>query len=143
MSVEQTKAIGTKFFQEQDRLRGGPSRDLCAPGYVARIAGFPALDIAGHEHFSKAFYEGFPDLQHAVEEAVAEGDRVVVRFTLRGTHKGSFMGVPATGKPISVSAVAILKVAGGKVSQLEGVFDQAGLMRQLGLLPEPSAAKGA
>jgi steroid delta-isomerase-like uncharacterized protein len=128
-------AIGRRFFAEQDRLRGGPSPELCAANYVAVIGGNPAMDRDGHQQFAAAFYAAFPDATHTVDDAFAAGDRVAVRFTIRGTHRGAFFGIPATGKPIVVTANILMALADGKVTRLSGVFDEAGLLRQIGVIP--------
>jgi predicted ester cyclase len=133
MSVESPREVSRRFFAEQDRLRGGPAPELCAPGYTAHIVGNPPFDLAGHQQFARAFYAGFPDVFHTVDEPVAEGDRVSVRFVLRGTHTGDFMGIPPTQRPIEVEAIAMMRVADGKVAELRGMFDQLGLLRQLGV----------
>jgi predicted ester cyclase len=129
--------LGRRFFESQDRTKGGPAAELCAPGYVASIAGFPAFDRAGHEAFASAFYAAFPDLHHAIEEVVAADGRIAVRFTLTGTHSGDFDGIAPTGRSIRVAAIALLQVAEGRVRRVDGVFDQLGLLRQLGVLPSP------
>jgi predicted ester cyclase len=69
------------------------------------------------------------------DEFCASEDSVAVRFRLRGTQTGDFMGIPATGKPIAVSAIVIMRISDGKVTELKGVFDQFGLMQQLGVIP--------
>ena len=129
------ESLGRRFFEAQDRLRGGPAAELCAPDYVANIAGFPPFDLAGHQQFAAAFYAAFPDLDHTIDNVVAENGSIAVRFTLTGTHQAPFNGIPATGKAIRVSAVVVLHVTDDRVSRLEGVFDQLGLLRQLGVLP--------
>jgi steroid delta-isomerase-like uncharacterized protein len=137
MSTEANHTLGRQFFAAQDRLRGGPDADLCAPTYTATIGGNPPMDLAGHQGFARMFYEAFPDLYHTVEDTVADEDRVAVQFTLRGTHTGDFAGIPATGRPITVSAIAILRVADGRVAELRAAFDQFGMMQQLGVIPAP------
>ena len=126
--------LGRRFFEEQDRLRGGPAPALCAPGYLALIGGNPPMPREGHEGFAKAFYAGFPDIHHVVEEVFATADRVAVRFTLHGTHGGDFFGIPATGTRVTVAANVLMEVADGRVTKLLGVFDEAGLLRQIGAL---------
>ena len=133
-SVEANRALGRKFFEEQDRLRGGPADALLADGYQATIGTGGVMDRLGHQGFAAQFYAAFPDAQHAVEEVFATDDRVAVRFTLRGTHSGSFFGIPATDRPITVAANVLMHVANGKVEKLFGVFDEAGLLRQIGIL---------
>ncbi|HKB09164.1 MAG TPA: ester cyclase [Vicinamibacterales bacterium] len=80
------------------------------------------------------FYAAFPDMNHTVEDVFATGDRVAVRFTLAGTQTGEFFGMPPTGTPMTVSANVLMRVVDGKVGELVGVFDEAGLLRQLGVL---------
>jgi predicted ester cyclase len=134
-SVEANRALGRRFFEEQDRLQGGPAEELCAPGYQAYLGGNPAVDRAGHEYFAKAFYAAFPGMRHTIEDVFATEDRVAVRFVIRGTHAGSFFGIPATNRPVVIAANVLLQVADGKVTRLFGIFDEAGMLRQMGVLP--------
>ena len=133
--THEAQATALRFFQEQDRRRGGPPDELCAKGYSAHLAGLSPMDLHGHQAFAAAFYGAFPDLTHHVEEVVAENGRVAVRFRLTGTNTESFMGRPASGKPIDVGAIAFLKVVGGKVMEIRGEFDQLHLLQQIGALP--------
>jgi predicted ester cyclase len=133
-TIEANRELGRRFFQEQDRLRGGPAAGLCAPEYVALLGGNPAMNRDGHEGFARAFYSAFEDLRHEVQEVFATEDRVAVRFVLHGTHTGSFFGVPPTQRTVAVAAHVILHVSGGTVTKLLGIFDEAGLLRQLGIL---------
>lgn len=134
MSAETTAALGRLFFAEQDRLRGGPADELCVPEYTARIGGNPPMNLTGHQQFAAMFYGAFPDLRHVIEDVVAAEDSIAVRFILHGTQTGNFLGLPATGKAIAVSAIAILSISDGKVTELKGVFDQFGMMQQLGVI---------
>jgi steroid delta-isomerase-like uncharacterized protein len=134
-ALEENRALGKRFFAEQDRLRGGPAPDLCTPDYRAVLGGNPAIDRTGHEGFAQAFYAAFPDMRHEVEQVIADADAAVVRFVLRGTHTGAFFGIPATGKSVAISAHVILRIARGRVRELFGIFDEAGMLRQLGVLP--------
>ena len=133
-TVAANRALGAQFFKEQDRLRGGPAEALCAPDYTAVIGGNPPMNRAGHEGFALGFYAGFPDAMHHVEEVFATKDRVSVRFRIRATHTGNFFGIPSTGRPIDVSANVIMHVAHGRVTRLLALFDESGLLRQLGVL---------
>lgn len=128
-------ALGRRFFEEQDRLRGGPAESLCAPGYQAHLGSNPSMPREGHEGFAKAFYAAFPDMNHEIEQVFATEDRVLVRFVLRGTNSGSFFGMPPTGRRVTIPAHVVLHVAGGQVTTLFGIFDEAGMLRQLGILP--------
>jgi len=137
MSTDQNKIIAREFFMEQDRRKGPLSPELVAPDYTAKIGSNPLMDREGHSAFGVAFYTGFPDIYHTIDDIVAEDDRAVVRFTLRGTHTGNFMGIPATGKRIEVSAIAFQRIVDRKVVGLQAEFDQVGLLQQLGVIPAP------
>lgn len=72
--------------------------------------------------------------------ALACGDLVVGRYTLRGMHRGEFLGIPATGNSITVSNIHILRIVNGKIVEHSGHGDDMGMMRQVGAIPEPSVA---
>ena len=78
---------------------------------------------------------GFPDIQAFIEEQIAVGDTVVTRLFWHGTHTGPYSGVPPTGKPVEVRAIAIFHFSGGKVVEVWSVIDQFGLLQQLGAIP--------
>lgn len=132
--IELNRSLCWRFFEAQDRLKGGPDPELCSPGYRATIGGNPAMDRAGHEAFALAFYAGFPDVAHHIEWVVADAGTAVMRAHLKGTHTGSFFGIPPTGRAIVVAMHVFLKIEDGKVTELFGLFDEAGLLRQLGVL---------
>ena len=132
--TEANRALGRRFFEEQDRIRGGPAEALCAADYRAFLGGNAGTDRAGHEAFARAFYMAFPDIQHHIEEVVATESRAVVRFVLEGSHTGSFFGIPPTGRPVVVVANVLMDIVQGKVTKLRGVFDEAGLLRQIGVV---------
>jgi predicted ester cyclase len=79
----------------------------------------------------KAFYAGFPDGKHTIEEVVATGDHVVVFARWGGTHRGEFQGVPATGRRVSFTAIEAYKLEGGKIVEHRGEFDAVSMMQQL------------
>jgi steroid delta-isomerase-like uncharacterized protein len=77
----------------------------------------------------------FPDLHIAVEDVIAEGDKVVCRNTVTGTHQGEYMGRPPTGKSITYNEIFIFRFAGGRIAETWGVADVLSQMRQLGVIP--------
>jgi steroid delta-isomerase-like uncharacterized protein len=79
----------------------------------------------------------FPDMRVTVEDLVAEGDKVVFRSTITGTHKGEFMGIPPTGKSFSFGNIAIFRIEDGKIVERWGEADVMGMMQQLGVIPAP------
>ena len=135
MASEENVTIARRFFAEQDRRKGPLAPEICASGYTVHVPGLPPMDLAGHTEFAKAFYAAFPDLKHTIEEAFATEEKAAVRLTLTGTHQGELMGIPATGKPIEISVIAIFHIVGGKLEQLYPIFDQMGMMQQIGAIP--------
>jgi SnoaL-like polyketide cyclase len=85
------------------------------------------------------YLAGIPDLLVTIEEMVAEGDKVAVRRTCEGTHRGELLGIPPTGKHVRVSGISIFCLTRGKIAEQWEQLDQLALMRQLGVLPTPGA----
>ena len=79
----------------------------------------------------------FPDVATTVEDQVSEGNKVVSRLTIAGTHQGELMGIPATGKSFSIEAIAIFRIEDGKIVERWAETDNIGTMQQLGVIPEP------
>jgi steroid delta-isomerase-like uncharacterized protein len=127
---EQNKDLVRRYY---DQVING--RDLDAVGdYFAdqRVAGWVRK---GCFHY----FQAFPDLHTALDEFVAEGDRVFLRSTLTGTHDGEFRGIPATGHHVAVDSAEVFRIADGKFVGYWCMVDVAGLMRQLS--EEPVAAR--
>jgi steroid delta-isomerase-like uncharacterized protein len=78
---------------------------------------------------------GFPDIQWTLEEMIAEGDNVAVRYTMQGTHQGEFFGFAATGKSISVQAINFYRLVDDQIVEEYGQPDMLGLLRQIGAIP--------
>ena len=110
--------------------------EVAAPDVVVRTP--VPINTTGVQALQEVFrrlIRAFPDLHIAVEDTVAEGDKVVFRNTVTGTHRGEYMGVAPTGKSIHYEEIFILRAAGGRIAEIWGVVDIAAQMRQLGLLP--------
>ncbi|WP_406301220.1 ester cyclase [Streptomyces sp. NBC_00885] len=103
-------------------------KDVRFDSSLAGVA--PGID--GVREIFSALREAFSDAACAIEELVADGELVAERFTFTGTHANDFHGVPATGKRISMSGMAMFRVVDGRIAERWGVEDQLGLMRQLG-----------
>ena len=143
MSTEENKALVRRWIEEDNRRNLAGVEELLARDYVWHgTGGFPDMDLAGLKQLETAFWTAFPDMHATVENLIAEGDKVAYRFTIRGTHQGEFMGVPATGKVVTVTGIYISRIAGGKVVEDWESFDALGLMQQLGAIP-PMARAGA
>ena len=79
----------------------------------------------------------FPDFALAIDDTIAQGDRVAVRLTFTGTHQGGFYGMPATGNSFSISAIAIARLVDDKIAEWWQIGDTLGLLRQIGAMPAP------
>ena len=93
--------------------------------------------LAGLKDILRGMRSSFPNMHWTVEEQVAEGDKVVTRFEWTGTHRGEFLGVPATGRGVKVWGIVIDRFEGGKIKDTRIIMDTLGLMMQLGVLPPP------
>ena len=89
------------------------------------------------------FIAGFPDLEFTVEDLIAEKDKVVSCWTITGTHKGEYMGVPATNKKISVDGITVHQLANGKIIDSCANWDMWGMMVQLGVAPAVGQPRSA
>ncbi|KUN27866.1 ester cyclase [Streptomyces corchorusii] len=83
----------------------------------------------------EALLRAFPDLRVEIEDEIAEGDKVVFRNTVTGTHQGEYQGLPATGRPVRYQEIFVLRFADGRVAEVWGVVDVLTQMRQLGMVP--------
>ena len=141
MSTEENKAVVHRYFEEQSKRNWAGIEELFAPDYV--IHGAPpgiSPDLADLRQLITAFWTAFPDEHAVVEELIAEGDKVVSRVTVRGTHRGDFMGIPPTGKQIRWTAIAIDRIKDGKFVEGWANTDDLGLMQQLGVIPQIAQA---
>lgn len=97
------------------------------PSIAAEIFAQPE----GVERFVNEFLRSFPDLQHVIDEMIAEGDRVVVRFSARGTHTGQWAGFAPTGKSIHYTGMTLARITAGKIIEHQTWWDKASLIEQL------------
>jgi steroid delta-isomerase-like uncharacterized protein len=115
-----------------------PSHALHGPLYTG-----PAIGPEVYRRQISLFVAGFPDLRFAIEDTVAEQDKVVVCWTFSGTHKGDFMGVPATDKKVSVDGITIHVLSKGIIMDSYVSLDMWGMMQQLGVITAPGQPKSA
>ena len=139
MSAVDNKALVRRFV---DEVQSGGNIDLidevCSPGFVNHSAppGIPA-DREGIKILTAMFRGAFPDSHFTIEDMVAEGDKVVTRKTFHGTHEGEFMGMPPSGRAVSMGLIDIVRVYDGRVVEHWSVGDSLGMMQQLGVIPQP------
>lgn len=137
MSTADHKALTLQIFDTYNTRDAAATAALFAADAVLDDVAAPRR-AAGREQIARvyaALLAAFPDLEVQVERMVAEGDTVVAHWTLRGTHRGPLLGIPATGRPIAVTGVSIIRFREGAPVADTRVWDYAGLLRQIGLLP--------
>lgn len=140
MSTEENKAMVLRHYEELNKGNlVDIVDDLYAPDFVGYITGLPE-PVRGREaqkSLIAAFFTAFPDLHETPEELIAEGDKVVIRESYRGTHQGDFQGIPPTGKQVTFTSVDIYRFAGGKIVEVWSQIDLLSLLQQLGVVPAP------
>jgi steroid delta-isomerase-like uncharacterized protein len=145
MSTEDNKATVRRWIEEGGNQGNGAVFDeLSAPNWVYHDPNFPdARTLADYTRSITEARSAFPDFHTTIEDLSAEGDKVVMRSTWRGTNTGDFatpMSLPATGKQVTVMEITIVRFAGGKTVEVWSVGDSLGLFQQLGLIPAPGQA---
>jgi steroid delta-isomerase-like uncharacterized protein len=133
--VETNKALTRRWFEEVwNQGRAATIDELLAPDGVMHGLGDGGRDLRGpaaFREFYQPFRAAFPDLKFTVEDVVGEGDRIAVRVSGRARHTGDGMGLKATGRSVTLSAIAIARWKNGKIAEGWNEFDADGLMRQL------------
>lgn len=108
-------------------------RDLVAPDYLYRTPGEELRGVEALQGLLAAYRRGFPDLELVIDDMFGAGDRVATAFTFTGTHRGELMGVPATGRRVSVHGTIHSRVEDGRIVEEWELLDLATMHRQLGL----------
>ena len=129
--------------------------DLLTVGQYALARDLYAADYANHDpsapdvrdrdslmELSAAFRKGISDAVGAIEDLIAQGDKVTKRWKYRGAHNGEFMGIPPTGKKIMMTAITIYRLAGGKVAECWWNYDTLGVLQQIGAIPLAAEREG-
>ena len=122
------EALSTGNLDRLDTLVAGDFVDH------EQLLGIPSTR-AGLKQKYTLLRTGFPDLHFVVEDLMCVGEQVAARVTVRGTHTGEFMGRPPMGRTFAVTSIGIFRFAGGRIAEHWGVFDQMGMLAQLGALP--------
>jgi len=138
MSVEENKALVRNVFERWE-LKGDET--LIDERYAADCAwhGPGGQEIRGHDGYKQlmaALGAAFPDKRYTIHDMIAEGDKVVARFTFRATHKGEYQGIAPTNKQVAFTGVYIIRMADGKDVEEWLEADFLGLMQQLGAIPQ-------
>jgi steroid delta-isomerase-like uncharacterized protein len=146
MSTKKIKALERHVLEENNKGKTAALAvmdELYATDFVMH-GSTESEDIHGLKNVKQSmseYYNAFPDLHYTLDDMVVEGDKVVIRCTGTGTHKGEFMGIPPTNKKVKLQAIAIDRVVGGKIVEEWGISDTLSLMQQLGVVPTPKKEK--
>ena len=136
MSLEENREVVRRevaFWNGHDAEAAG---EVYADSYVGHDpAGTHAGSLEQLKGSAAAVFAAFPDLALTANDVIVEGNMAVKRWTVRGTHKGELMGIPATGKEIVVTGTNIFRIANGKIVECWAQSDALGMMQQLGVIP--------
>jgi steroid delta-isomerase-like uncharacterized protein len=143
MSTADNKALVRRFWEGLVGTGNSALADeLLAPGYSVHYAGNPPMDRDGFLQFLGALRTAFPDVAVTVEDLLAEGDEVAVRWTWRGTQQGPFLGILPTGEAVAGSGIGLFRIANGRIVEDFVQEDTFGLLQQLGAIPAPGQPTG-
>jgi predicted ester cyclase len=143
MSAEENKAAFRRIPEEV--INGGNldlADELFARDYIEHVPIPPGMPtgVEGFKAYFAMLRSAFPDLHYTVEAVLAEGDMTAGHLTARGTHSGSFMGIPATGRQVAWTETHIGRYEDGKLVEHWGNSDDLGMLQQLGAVPQPEQA---
>ncbi len=133
MSSEHNKALARGFWEVHNTGNLAALDEFIAADYIQHQGDVPQ-GRAGLKQFLTRMAAAFPDQQGTIEDIFAEGDRVVTRTIVRGTHTGPLGNIAATGKPVAVAVIDIWRVADDQLVEHWGIADRLGLMQQLGVI---------
>ena len=137
MNLEENKKFMNYFIKEVINNKNlNAANDLVAENFIEHVP-FPGQEPGreGLKFALQSMFTGFPDMTWTVHEQIAEGEKIVTRFTWTGTHKGNFMGIPPTNKTVEVWGVVIDVVKNKLFAESRIIMDSIGLLHQLGVMP--------
>ncbi|MDQ4076676.1 MAG: ester cyclase [Chloroflexota bacterium] len=144
MTAEDLKMIVRRYAEEVWNQGAIDAVDRYIAGdYVRHDPGLPT-EVHGPEGIERLvpmYRSAFPDIHFTAADILAEGDRVVVRWDVRGTHQGDLMGIPPTGREVRLTAIEIFRLANGKIAEQWVLVDNLGMLQQLGAFPPPAQAQ--
>jgi len=135
---EQNKALVGRLLKEVDTNGTAILDEVCASDYKMYFpSNSKGISLKEHKELNRAFYTAFPDFKHTIDEAIAEGDIVSTRETMRGTHEGEFQGILPTHNKFEFSAICMWRFSNGKLVEYWADGDMLGMMKQLGMELRP------
>jgi steroid delta-isomerase-like uncharacterized protein len=143
MSAEENKEIVRRFWGVWEEGNLSLVDELLAPDYVNHSPGMPGQPEGpeGVKAVVNMFRSGLPDLKVVIEDVIAEGDKVMMRYKIEGTHEGELFGVQPTGRRVSIESITVERVSGGKIREHWRVTDTLDMMQQLEAIPVHAAGR--
>jgi steroid delta-isomerase-like uncharacterized protein len=145
MSAKDLKALERRFFDSWNKGKAAAMAaidETCAANVVFHSGtGRDVRGLKDFKQFNSEVFSAFPDNQFTIDDMVVEGDKVAIRYTMTGTHKGEIMGVPPTNKKVKIWMIQIDRIADGKLVEGWLRSDTLGFMQQLGVVPTPKKEK--
>jgi steroid delta-isomerase-like uncharacterized protein len=136
MSTDENKSVIRRWIQALNDHNADAATELLADGYVRHDTTLPeTVGSQAQRELITAVLASFPDLHFQIDELLGEDTRVAGRYTVRGTHRGDFLGVPATGRQVTFEMMETYRLTGGKLAEQWVVMDALGLLRQMGAVP--------
>jgi steroid delta-isomerase-like uncharacterized protein len=141
--MQNVKEIARRLTEDPWRGKLDEALELVGSDYVGHIPGAPEPihGTDGFRDFVNMYLTGFPDGTITVDDQIAEGELVATRWTARGTHTGELMGMPPTGKQVTVSGITYARIADGRAREAWLSWDTLSMMQQLGAVPEAAPAR--
>ena len=140
MTTEENKKLMNYFVEEVINKKNlNAANEIVSEDFTEHVP-FPGQGPGreGLKFVLNSMFTGFPDMKWTMDEQIAEGEKVVSRFTWTGTHKGEFMGIPPTNKRVEVWGVVIDVVRNRLFAESRIIMDNIGLLQQLGVMPQPA-----
>jgi len=140
MSADDNKALVRRYLEDAwNKHNPAVVDEIYAANYVDRSPDIPGIPHTrdGLKQFMGMYLRAFPDANITIDDQLVEGDRVVTRWTGHGTQTGELMEMPPSGKTVAVPGVQIDRLSGGKIVEGWVLFDQLGMLQQLGAIPAP------
>ena len=139
MSTLQNKQLVEQMFSDvMNNRRFDRISDIIAPNYMNHSMPMPQPGPEGMAAILKMFEDGFPDMKITLDTVIAEGETVATRGYWTGTHRGAFMGIPATGKKVNIGFMDFWKFENGKATENWVQMDNMAIMQQLGVIEQPA-----
>jgi steroid delta-isomerase-like uncharacterized protein len=133
---QQNKTLARRWFEDLfSRGDLDAANEILSADFVDHLSHEDERGLEELRRYVTVYRAAFPDIQDTVVDIVAEGDKVIVRWTSRGTHQGEFMGIAPTGRHVTFTGMRLFRIAENKIAESWVNIDQLGLLEQLGAVP--------